>query len=168
MLVDIDEVENKCSLENFGRTGRHVHKGQEGKAALDEKGQARIEPQQLQAEAWEKTYAEQYGDDRETVLRAVREDGGRLFADGQAVQDARRAEQERVAGGERAGEDGRVDDGGQRANAGPADRDDVWRLGGGAGAVEQGGVVVRDEHARHQDAEDVENHDAPEYAADGL
>ena len=115
-----------------------------------------------------KTYAEQHGDDGKTVLRAVREDTRCLPADGQAIQDAGRAEQERVAGGERAGKDGRVDDGGQRANAGTADRDDVGRLGGGASAVEQGGVVVRDEHARDQDAEEVENDDAPKHAADSL
>jgi len=49
-----------------------------------------------------------------------------------------------------------------------ADRDNVGRLRGGAAAVEQVGVVVRDEHAGDQDAEDVEDDDAPEHAADGL
>ena len=114
------------------------------------------------------TYAEQHGDDRETILGAVGKEAGCLPADGEAVQDARGAEEERVAGGERAGEDGRVDDGGQRLDAGAADRDDVGRLRGGAGAVEQVGVVVGDEHAGDQDAEDVEDDDAPEHAADGL
>ena len=114
------------------------------------------------------TYAEQHGDDRETVLGAVGKDARCLPADGEAVQDARGAEEERVAGGERAGEDGRVDDGGQRLDAGAADRDDVGRLRGGAGAVEQVGVVVGHEHAGDQDAEDVEDDDAPEDAADGL
>ena len=49
-----------------------------------------------------------------------------------------------------------------------ADRDDVGRLRGGAVAVEQVGVVVRDEHAGDQDAEDIEDDDAPEHATDGL
>ena len=114
------------------------------------------------------TYGEQYGDDRETVVGAVRKDARGLPADGKAVQDARGAEQERVAGGERAGEDGRVDDGGQRADAGAADRDDVGRLRGGAVPVEQVRIVVGHEHAGDQDAENVEDDDAPEHAADGL
>ena len=89
-------------------------------------------------------------------------------ADGEAVQDAGSAEHERVASGERAGEDRRVDDGGQRMDAGTTDRDDVRRLGGIAGTVEQGGVIVRDQHARDQDAEEVENDDEPEHAPNSL
>lgn len=113
------------------------------------------------------TYGEQYGDDRETVVGAVRKDARGLPADGKAVQDARGAEQERVARGERAGEDGRVDDGGQRVDAGTADRDDVGRLRGGAASVEQVRIVKGHEHAGDQDAEDVEDDDAPEHASDG-
>ena len=52
-------------------------------------------------------------------------------------------------------------------DAGAADRDDVGRLRGGPGSVEQVGVVVGHEHAGDEDAEDVEDEDAPEHAADG-
>ena len=114
-----------------------------------------------------KTYAGQYGDDRETVLRAVGKDAGCLPTDGKAIQDAGRAEEERVGGGERAGEDDSVDDRGQRVDAGALDRDDVGRLRGGPGSVEQFGVVVGHEHAGDEDAEDVKDEDAPEHAADG-
>lgn len=89
-------------------------------------------------------------------------------ADGQAVQDTRRAEQERVAGRKRAGEDGRVNDRGQSVDSGAADRNDVGRLGGSAGPVEQVGVVVWNEHASDQDSENVEYNDPPEHAANGL
>ena len=135
------------------------------------KNHAQIEPLHVHAPKSireRETYAEQYRDDGETVLGAVGKDAGCLPADGKAIQDARGAKEERVAGGERAGEDGRVDDGGQRLDAGAADRDDVGRLRGGAGSVEQVGVVVGHEHACDQDAEDVEHDDAPEHAADGL
>ena len=52
-------------------------------------------------------------------------------------------------------------------DAGPADRDDVGRLRSGPGPVEQVGVIIGHEHAGDQDAEDVEDEDAPKHAADG-
>lgn len=53
-------------------------------------------------------------------------------------------------------------------DSGAADRDDVGRLGGGAGPVEQVGIIVRDEYAGDQDSENVENDNAPEHATNGL
>lgn len=53
-------------------------------------------------------------------------------------------------------------------NSGAADRDDVGRLDGSAGPVEQFGVVVWDKHAGDQDSENIEYDDPPEHAANGL
>jgi hypothetical protein len=53
-------------------------------------------------------------------------------------------------------------------DSGAADRDDVGRLGGSSGPVEQVDIIVRDKHAGDQDSENVENDDAPEHATNGL
>ena len=53
-------------------------------------------------------------------------------------------------------------------NSGAADRDDVWRLDGSAGPIEQFWIVVWDEHAGNQDSEDIEYDNPPEHATNGL
>ena len=87
-----------------------------------------------------------------------------MSTDGEAVQDTRRAEQERITGRKRARKDRRVNNRWQGMDTRAADRDDVWRLGGGARPTEQVGIIVRDKHAGDQDSEDIENHNAPEHA----
>lgn len=64
----------------------------------------------MRTRAKEETYAEEHGHEGQAVLRALGEDFGRLPPECEAVQDTRRAEEETVAGGERAGEDACVDD----------------------------------------------------------
>lgn len=128
----------------------------------------RDKPCTLYSSYTKKTYTEQNGDNRQAVLRAVREEAGGLTTDSKTVQNARRAEEERVARRERASEDSRVDDGRKCVDASTADSNDVGRLGGSATTVEQIGIVGRNEHAGDEDTKDVENDDTPEHAADGL
>ena len=68
-----------------------VHEGEQGEEAAEEN---RVE--------------------REAILSRVGEELGCLTANGETVQDTRRAEQERVASGERGCEDSSVDDRGKR------------------------------------------------------
>ena len=122
----------------------------------------------MQVPIQKKTYTEQNSDDRQAALRAVREDAGGLTTNSKTRQNTRRAEEERVARRECTGEDSCVNDGWKCPDTSTAYRNDVWRLGSSASAVEQIGVVVRNEHTSDQDAEDVEDNDTPEHAADGL
>ena len=83
-----------------------------------------------------RTYTEQNGDDRQAVLRTVREDARGLTTNRKTVQNTRRAEEERVARRERASEDSRINDRRKCVDASTADRNDVGRLGGGATTAE--------------------------------
>lgn len=82
------------------------------------------------------TYAEQDGNDRETLRSAPGEDPGSLTTESETVNDTRRGEEEGVAGGERGREDGGVDDVRQSANTSESHGDDVGRLSGGSSVLE--------------------------------
>ena len=106
--------------------------------------------------------------DWQAVLRAVREDARRLSPDGETVKDTTCGEQERVAGGERGREHTGVDECGEDLDTGTPERDDVRRLRGGTAVLEQRAVVVGDEHARDEDAQNIEDKNTPEHTTDGL
>lgn len=80
----------------------------------------------MQVPIQKKTYTEQNGDDRQTVLCAVREDAGGLTTNSKTVQNTRRTEEERVARRECTGEDRCVNDGWKCPDTSTAYRNDVW------------------------------------------
>lgn len=77
----------------------------------------------------------------------MREDFWGLAAEGEPVEHARCAEEERVACGESGGEDAGVDDVREDLDACTGHGDHVGRLGGVSGALKQGLVVGGHDHA---------------------
>lgn len=163
-----EDTEREHALEHRVRAARDVHERKDRKAAR-----------------------EQHRKDRQAVLRAIREELGRLAAQREPVEHTGRAEEERVAGGECGREDRAVDDVREHPDARALHRDDVRRVCCVACVGEQAGVVIRDKHACDENPEDlkserarrsvrahncevycmgtyVEDQNTPEDSADGL
>ena len=109
------------SLENFNSPTTRIHKRQP-----------------------RKTTRRRNRNNRQPTLGTPSKHLGRLTSQRQPIQHSRRGIQERVAGGERGGEDAGVDDVWEDFDTCAGHGDDVGGLGGCDGVFEEGGVVVGD------------------------
>ena len=109
---------------------------------------------------------------RDAELRAPQEEARGLSVLGEGVEVARAGVEEGVGGRRGGGQDDGVDDGGEDLDACTADGNDPWGGRGVALGVWVGAkkvrVVVWNEDADGEGAENIEEEDSPEHSADSL